>query len=86
MHSQVATGGNPCLLATAGADYTSILSQVLTFNSTVTLLPLTLYITVDQLVENNETLSAILELEDSSDQVQLRPVSTNITITDSDSE
>ena len=79
-------GDYPFLLTAAGADYTSILSQVLTFNSTITLLPITLRISVDQLVEQNETLSAVLELQKSLDRVHLSPVFTNITIADSDSK
>ena len=77
---------NPCHLTAAGADYASILSQVLTFNSTVMLLPITLHIVVDQLVEHNETLSAILELENGLHRVELSPILTNITIDDSDSK
>ena len=73
---------------TAGADFVPILSQMLTFDSTVTSIALTLNITADQVVEDTESLSASLMLEDSSQGsvIQLDPASTAITITDNNSE
>ena len=76
------------LPATAFTDYVPILSQKLTFNSTLTCVPLTLEIIADQAVENTESLSASLMLEDSLQRsvIELNPNSTNITIIDSHSE
>ena len=74
--------------ATAGADFVPILSRKLTFNSTVTSVSLTLNITTDKIVEDTESLSASLTLEDNSlrSVTELNPNSTDITITDSTSE
>ena len=76
------------LPATAGADFVPILSQKLTFNSRVTHVPLTLKITNDQIVEDTESFSAHLMLEDNSHRgvIELNPNSTDVTITDSSSE
>ena len=73
---------------TADADFVSISSQKLTFNSTVMRVPLTLKIITDHVVEDTETLLACLILEGSSHRsvIELNPNSTDITIIDSHSK
>ena len=76
------------LFATAGADYTPVLSQSLAFDGILTSAEVNLTIVQDGLVEDAETLSAILALEDGtlSSVIILDPMSTDITILDTDSE
>ena len=64
------------------------MSQSLVFSSTVTSVPLTLDIAVDRIVEDDETLSAALILQDSSlsSVIQLAPMSTDILILETSSE